>query len=49
MRIVGNNLLGISKLSFGQKAKLLFRLRGQDFEVEVQARFEAGVLSVFCC
>ena len=22
---------------------------GQDFEVEVQARFEAGVWSVFCC
>ena len=22
---------------------------GQDFEVEVQARFEAGFWSVFCC
>ena len=38
---VGNSLLQISKLRFGQKAKLLFRF-GQDFDVEVEARFEAG-------
>ena len=41
---VGNNLLQIWELTFGPKAKLLFRLWahhkvGQDFEVEVQARF----------
>ena len=29
--------------------ELLFRRFGQDFEVEVQARFEAGLWSVFCC
>ena len=34
---VGNNFLQITKLRFGQKAKLLFGLlpQGQDFEVEV--------------
>ena len=31
---VGNNLLPILKLRFGRNAKLLFRLRAQDFEVE---------------
>ena len=37
---VGNSLLQIWELRFGQKAKLLFSTRfGQDFEVEVQARF----------
>ena len=35
------------KLMFGHKVKLLFRLF--EVEVEVQARFEAGVWSVFCC
>ena len=41
---VGNSLLHIWKLRFGQKAKLLFSLSTkftQDFEVEVKARFEA--------
>ena len=44
---VGNNLLKISKLRFGQKAKLFVQSSrfGQDFEVEVQARFAAGVFS----
>ena len=45
---VGNSLVQIQKLRFGHKAKLLFRF-GQDFEVEVQERFEAEVWSVFCC
>ena len=39
---VGNSLLQIWKLRFGHKAKLLFRLCtrfGQDFEIEVRARF----------
>ena len=39
---VGNSLLQIWKLRFGHKVKFLFRLStmfGQDFEVEVQARF----------
>ena len=40
---VGNSLLQIRKLKFGHKAKLLFRLWaqsfGQDFEVEIQAKF----------
>ena len=45
---VGNNLLQISKLRFGQKAKLFVQSSrfGQDFGVEVQARFAAGVF--FC-
>ena len=37
---VGNNLLPIWTLRFGQTLSTRF---GQDFEVEVQARFEAGV------
>ena len=39
---VGNSLLQIWKLRFGHKARLLFRFSaqgGQEFEVEVQARF----------
>ena len=44
---VSNSLLQIWKLRFGQKAKLLSTRFGQDFEVEVKARFEAGVCSVF--
>ena len=35
---VGNSLLQFWELTFGPKAKLLFRV-GQDFELEVQARF----------
>ena len=48
---VGNSLLQISKLRFGQKAKLFVQSSrfGQDFEVEVQARFAAGVWPVFFC
>ena len=46
---VGNSLLQIWKLMFGHKVKLLFRLFEVEVEVEVQARFEAGVWSVFCC
>ena len=49
----GNSLLQIWKLRFGQKAELLFRLWVQglvkNLNVEVQARFEAGVWSVFWC
>ena len=46
---VVNNLLQISKLRFGKNAfvQTLSTRFGQDFEVEVQARFEAGVLQVF--
>ena len=45
---VGNNLLQILKLRFGQKTFVhtLSTRFGQDFEVEVQARFEAGVWSI---
>ena len=46
---VGNNVLQIRKLRFGQKAKFKSTRFGQDFEVEVLARFEAGVWSVFFC
>ena len=48
---VDNNLLQISKLRFGEKAKLFVQSSrfGQDFEVEVQARFAAGVWPVFFC
>ena len=48
---VGNSLFQIWKLRFGQKAKLFFRLwaQGLVFEVEVKARFEAGVWLVGCC
>ena len=47
---VGNSLLQIWELTFGSKAKLqtLRRRVGQDFEVEVQARFEAAVCSALC-
>ena len=47
---VGNNSLQILKLRSGQKAKLLLTLSTrfvQDFEVEVQARFEAGYWPFF--
>ena len=45
---VGNNLLPIWTLRFGQTLSTRF---GQDFEVELQARFEAGgwFWSTFCC
>ena len=36
---VGNSLLQIWKLRFGHKAKLLFRLRARDFEVDVWSVF----------
>ena len=41
---VGNHLLKILELRYGQKAKLLFRA-----QVELQARFAAGVWPVFFC
>ena len=46
---VGNNLLQILKLRFGQKTfvQTLSTRFGQDFEVEIKARFEAGVWSFF--
>ena len=34
------------KLNLGRDSEAVF---GQDFEVEVQARFEAGVWSIFFC
>ena len=43
---VGNSLLQIWKLRFGQTLSTRF---GQDLKVEVQARFETGVWTVFCC
>ena len=45
---IGNSLLQILKLRFGQKTfvQTLSIRFGQDFEVEVQARFAAGVF--FC-
>ena len=47
----GNNLLQIWKLTFGQKTfvQTLSTRFGQDFEVDVQARFAAGVWPVFLC
>ena len=36
---VGNILLQIWELTFDPKAKFLFRLWAQGFEIEVQARF----------
>ena len=45
---IGNSLLQIWELRIVHKAKLLFRL-WSNFKVEVQAKFEAGVWSVFCC
>ena len=44
---IGNSLLQIWKLRFGHKG--LSTRFGQDFEDEVQAKFEDGVWSVFCC
>ena len=46
---VGNSLLQILKLRFGQKTfvQTLSTRFGQDFEVEVQARFATGVWSPF--
>ena len=50
---VGNSLLQISKLRFGQKAKLLFRLSAQglvrSLKLKFRQDFEAEVWSVFCC
>ena len=48
---VGNSLLKIWSLRFGHETKLfnqtLSTRFNQDFEVEVQARFEAGVWLAF--
>ena len=48
---VGNSLLKIWSLRFGHKTKLFYQTLStrfnQDFEVEVQATFEAGVWLVF--
>ena len=50
---VGNNLLQILKLRFGQKTKLLFRLSAQglasSLKLKFRRDFEAEVWSVFCC
>ena len=50
---VGNSLLQIWKLRFGQKAKLLFRLGAQGLVKILKLRFrqdfEAGFCSAFCC
>ena len=50
---VGNSLLQISKLRFGHKAKLLFRLWAQGMviilKLKLRRDFEAEVWSVFCC
>ena len=50
---VGNSLLQISKLRFGQNAKLLFRLWAQGLakilKLKLRQDFEAEVYSVFCC
>ena len=48
---VGNNLLQISKLRFGQKAKLLFRAQGlvKILKLKFRRDFEAEFGSVFCC
>ena len=46
---IGSNLLQIWKLRFGQKTfvQTLSTRFGQDFEVEVQARFATGVWPPF--
>ena len=48
---VGNSLLQVWELRFGHKdcVQTFSTIFDQDFEVEVQARFEAGVWLVFCC
>ena len=50
---VGNNLLQISNLRFGQRTKLLFRLSAQglvrSLKLKFRRDFEAEVWSVFCC
>jgi len=49
---VGNSLLQIWKLTFGPKAKLLFRLLAQGLvkilKLKFRQDFEAGVCSAFC-
>ena len=49
---VGNSLLQIWKLTFGPKAKLLFRLWAQGLvkilKLKFRQDFEAGVCSAFC-
>ena len=48
---VDNNLLRIWELRFGHKdcVQTFSTIFDQDFEVEVQAKFEVGVWSVFFC
>ena len=50
---VGNSLLQIWELTFGSKAKLLFRLWAQGLVKILKLRFrqdfEAGFCSAFCC
>ena len=50
---VGNSLLQIWKLRFGNKAKLLFRLSAQglvrSLKLKFRQDFETEVWSVFCC
>ena len=50
---VGNSLLQIWKLRFGQKAKLLFRLSAQglvrSLKLKLRRDFEVEVWSAFCC
>ena len=49
---VGNSLLKIWKLTYGPKAKLLFRLWAQGLvkilKLKFRQDFEAGVCSAFC-
>ena len=45
---VGNSLLQIWELTFGPKAKLLFRLFAQGLVKIFRQDFEAGFCSVFC-
>ena len=49
---VGNSLLQFWELTFGPKAKLLFKLLAQGlvkiFKLKFSLDFEAGVCSVFC-
>ena len=46
--LVGNSLLQIWELILVLKLNFLSTRVGPDFEVDVQARFEAGGCSVFC-
>ena len=50
---VGNSLLQIWELTFGSKAKLLFRLGAQGLvnilKLRFRQDFEGGFCSAFCC